>query len=126
MEPIPEVDLIPLMEPIPIVEPVPFIDMIPTIMIPIPTYPHYSMGDSDSDSKNNWNHNISNTYLKIEFHTLVLIPHLVPIPAVEPALLLVPILLWNRLWYWLFWQSRTVAPAPVPTPEKIGIVSALI
>ena len=68
----------------------------------------------------------SYTYVKIEFHTLVLIPHLVPIPAVEPAPLMVPIPLWNRLPYRLFWQSRTVAPAPVPTPEKIGIVSALI
>ena len=62
MEPIPEVDLIPLMELIPIVEPIPFIDMIPTLMIPIPTYPHCSKGDSDSDSKNNWNHNTSNEY----------------------------------------------------------------
>ena len=59
MEPIPEVDLIPLMELIPVVEPIPFIDMIPTLMIPIPTYPHCSKGDSDSDSKNNWNHNTS-------------------------------------------------------------------
>ena len=63
MEPIPEVDLIPLMELIPIVEPIPFIDMIPTLMIPIPTYPHCSKGDSDSDSKNNWNHNTSNMYI---------------------------------------------------------------
>ena len=51
MELIPEVDLIPLMELIPVVEPIPVIDMIPTIMIPIPTYPHCSMGDSNSDSQ---------------------------------------------------------------------------
>ena len=56
MELIPEVDLIQLMESIPVVEPIPVIDMIPTIMIPIPTYPHCSMGDSDSYSKKNWNH----------------------------------------------------------------------
>ena len=59
MELIPEVDLIPLMELIPVVEPIPVIDMIPTIMIPIPTYPHCSMVDSNSDSKKNWNHNTS-------------------------------------------------------------------
>ena len=56
MELIPEVDLIPLMELIPVVEPIPVIDMIPTIMIPIPTYPHCSIGDSNSDSQKNWNH----------------------------------------------------------------------
>ena len=55
----------------------------------------------------------------------MLIPNLVPIPAVEPAPLLVPIPLWNQLQYQLFWQSRTVAPAPVPAPEKTGIISAL-
>ena len=66
VELISEVDLIPLMELIPIVEPIPFIDMIPTLMIPIPTYPHCSKGDSDSDSKNNWNHNTSNFYI---FHS---------------------------------------------------------
>ena len=59
MELIPEVDLIPLMELIPVVEPIPVIDMIPTIMIPIPTYPNCSMGDSNSDSTKNWNHNTS-------------------------------------------------------------------
>ena len=59
---IPEVDLISLMELIPVVEPIPIIDMIPTIMIPIPTYPHCSMVDSDSDSKKNWNHNTSSVY----------------------------------------------------------------
>ena len=61
VELIPEVDLIPLMELIPVVEPIPVIDMIPKIMIPIPTYPHCSMGDSNSDSKKNWNHNTSTT-----------------------------------------------------------------
>ena len=59
VELIPEVDLIPLMELIPVVEPIPVIDMIPKIMIPIPTYLHCSMGDSNSDSKKNWNHNTS-------------------------------------------------------------------
>ena len=59
VELIPEVDLIPLMELIPVVEPIPVIDMIPTIMIPIPTYSHCSMGDSNSDSQKNWNHNTS-------------------------------------------------------------------
>ena len=63
MELIPEVDLIPLMELIPVVEPIPVIDMIPTIMIPIPTYPHCSIGDSNSDSQKNWNHNTSTSYL---------------------------------------------------------------
>ena len=56
---IPEVDLISLMELIPVVEPITVIDMIPTIMIPIHTYPHWSMGDSNSDSQKNWNHNTS-------------------------------------------------------------------
>ena len=50
MDLIPEVDLIPLMEPIPLIEPVPGIEMIPTIMIPIPMYFHYCMGDSYSDN----------------------------------------------------------------------------
>ena len=59
MELIPEVDLIPLMELIPVVEPIPVIDMIPKIMIPIPTYPHCSISDSNSDSKKIWNHNTS-------------------------------------------------------------------
>ena len=44
---IPEVDLISLMELIPVVEPIPIIDMIPTIMILIPTYPRWSISDSD-------------------------------------------------------------------------------
>ena len=60
VELIAEVDLIPLMELTPVVEPIPVIDMIPTIMIPIPTYPHCSMDDSNSDSQKNWNHNTSN------------------------------------------------------------------
>ena len=61
MELIPEVDLIPLMELIPVVEPIPVIDMIQKVMIPIPTYPHRSIGDSNSDSQTNWNHNTSNS-----------------------------------------------------------------
>ena len=59
VELIPEVDLIPLMELIPVVEPIPVIDMIQKVTIPIPTYPHCSISDSNSDSKKNWNHNTS-------------------------------------------------------------------
>ena len=67
MELISEVDLIPLMELIPVVEPITVIDMILTIMIPIPTYLHWSMGDSNSDSQKKWNHNTSSLcYRKVE------------------------------------------------------------
>ena len=38
-------------EMIPVVEPIPIIDMIPPTLIPITAYFHWSMGDSDSDSK---------------------------------------------------------------------------
>ena len=47
---IPEVDLIPLMKLITEL-PVPIIDKIPPTLIPTPVYLHWSMGDSDSNSK---------------------------------------------------------------------------
>ena len=62
MELIPVVEPITVLELIPIVELLPVIDMIPPVLIPIPSHPLLSMGDSDSDSKKIWNHNTSTMY----------------------------------------------------------------
>ena len=48
MKLIPEVDLIPLMKPIPVVEPIPIIyKILPTLIL----ITHWSIGDSNCDSK---------------------------------------------------------------------------